>query len=125
MKMQYLADGDQDCPLIRLCEFDLPEVNRLRAIFGALADGSRTEVVLHQEMPVECVDGCQLTLRVGWRDVGIADEGPQFECVLTTEGWLDAAFFTQPFCEVMNTGKYQWLNESGEVSLLLSPSGRW
>lgn len=96
-------------------------------LFRALADGSQQHIRLQDEFGIEGVQGCQLDLRGGSRDRGIEETGPKaFECVLTPEGWAEVADLTKPFCETRDIGEhYQWLNEDGEVALLLSPTGRW
>ena len=67
-----------------------------------------------------------LYLRLGSHDLGVVQTGPlSFECVLTKEGWSEVADLMEPFCEPENMKGYQWLNEDGEVSLLLSPDGLW
>jgi hypothetical protein len=126
MKLQFLADGAQDCPLIRLYEFQTTDAARLKALFDSLADGSRTEVSLVEEIDVESIDGCQLDLRVGARDVGVVQIGSlSFECVLTATRWFDVASLTEPFCKAAEANTFQWLNEDGPISLLLSASGAW
>lgn len=113
--------------MIRLYGFDIPSALRLMALFRALADDSHQHIRLHDQSGVEAIQGCQLDLRVGSRDRGIKQTSPNtFECVLTPEGWAEVADLTEPFCEAGdNSEHYQWLNENGKVSLLLSPTGRW
>src|SRR5437867_3317880 len=40
MKLEFLADGSQDCPLIRLYDFDFEEAVSLRQIVASLSDGT-------------------------------------------------------------------------------------
>jgi hypothetical protein len=126
MKMEFLPDGSDDCPLIRLYEFDRAEAVWLREIFDSLANGSRQHLSLHDEPRIEAVGGCQLELRLGRREVGIPKaKRMRFEFTLSPEGWADVASLMDPFCESEDVNGYQWLNERGAVSLLLSPSGEW
>lgn len=129
MKLEYLAEGSPDCPLIRLYEFDTTGAKRLREAFRSLADGSRQDIPLHEEWWVESIAGCHLDLRVGERDLGVVERLPsKFDCVSTAEGWREMADLTEPFCAPQSDAagdSFQWLNEDGEASLLLSPSGRW
>jgi len=127
MKLEYLPAGSPDCPLIRLYEFDVTGARRLREAFRSLADGSRQDIPLHEEWWVESIAGCHLDLRLGQRDLGVVERLPsKFECVLTAEVWLEMAGLTDPFCTAdSRADEYQWLNEDGEVSLLLTPTGRW
>jgi hypothetical protein len=127
VKLEFLESGSPDCPLIRLYGFGNPAALKLMALFRALADGSQQAIRLHDQLGVEAISGCQLDLRLGSRDRGIEQTSPMaFECVLTPEGWAEVADLTEPFCQTGDIGEhYQWLNEDGKVSLLLSPTGRW
>jgi hypothetical protein len=126
MKLEFLASGSPDCPLIRLYDFDNAAVVLLREVFRRLSDASVSNTPLHEQKAIEAVDGCRLDLRLGSRDSGIVQTGPlRFECILTTEGWSEVVDLMEPFCESENMKGYQWLNEDGEVSLLLSPGGLW
>ena len=127
MKMEFIDDeGVHDCPLIRLFQFETEDVIWLREMFDSLASGSQTFIPLHEQKGIEAVDGCRLDLRVGTRDMGIIQKGPlTFECTLTTEGWSEVASLAEPFCEAAKPGTFQWLNDDGDVSLLLSPDGLW
>jgi hypothetical protein len=126
MKLQYLADGSPDCPLIRLYDFQPSEAERLKELFDSLANGSRTSALLHEQTGIESVDACHLDLRLGTRDVGIAQKGLlAFECTLTREGWSEVASLVEPFCAAAKAETHQWLTQDGKISLLISPSGRW
>jgi len=126
MKLQFLPDGSPDCPLIRLYDFEAAEVRELKDLFDSLAAGSRTDISLHEQKGIESVDGCQLNLRVGSRDTGIVQKGPfAFECDLTPARWADVASLTGTLGEPAEANTYQWLNEDGQISLLLSPNGMW
>jgi hypothetical protein len=126
MKLQYLPDGSPDSPLIRLYDFQPAEAARLKELFDSLANGSRTSAPLHEQIGIESVDACHLDLRLGAQDVGIVQKGAlTFECALTAEGWSEVASFVEPFCEAAEAQTYQWLNQDGKISFLLSPSGKW
>ncbi len=125
MKLEFLAEGSTDCPLIRLYGFDLAEAMRLREAFRSIADGSRQSIPLHEEWWVEPIAECCLDLRLGAKDLGIVQRLPmRFECVLTAEAWADMASLVDPFCTGRG-GESNWLNEQGEARLLLSANGKW
>ena len=126
MKLEFLAEGSADCPLIRLYGFDVPEALRLREAFRTLADGSRRNIALHGEWWIEPVGECHLDLRLGARDLGVVERLPmKFECILTDEAWMEMVELSNPFCTNQDGEGFQWLNHDGEVSLLLSPDGQW
>jgi hypothetical protein len=124
MKLEYLADGSADCPLIRLYDFNAIDAQRLREAFRSLAYGSRQVLPLHDEWWMEPVEGCQLTLRSGPRDLGVVQRLPmRFDCVLSVEAWRSTVDLAERFCESADGADPQWLTRHGEISLLLSPSG--
>lgn len=126
MKLEYLAEGSPDCPLVRLYEFDATGAKRLREAFRSLADGSRQDIPLHEEWWVESIAGCHLDLRLGTRDLGVVERLPsKFDFVQTPESWSEIAAKVDPFCAGHSPENFAWLDEEGEASLLLSPSGRW
>ena len=127
MKLEFLSEGSHDCPLIRLYDFDATGAARLREAFRSLADGSSRAIDLHEEWWIEPLEGCRLTLRVGARDLGVVQRLPMaFDCVLGKEGWLEMADKSGPFCQgPLREEECQWLNQDGEISLLLSPRGTW
>ena len=125
MKLEFLSEGSRDCPLIRLYQFDQPEAKQLKAIFESMAAGSQQRLALHEEPWIEAIGECRLDLEVGIRDCGVIQRGPmRFEYVLKEDSWSDLALLVEPFYRD-EPGVYQWLNERGKVSLLLSKDGKW
>lgn len=126
MKLEFLAEGSRDRPLIRLYEFDLAGATRLREAFRSLSDGLRRNIPLHEEWWIDPIAGCHLDLRLGARDLGVVERLPMtFDYVLTAEGWAEMVDLTNPFCSDQDGEVFQWLNCGGEVSLLLSLTGKW
>lgn len=122
MKLDYLKDGSDDCPLLRLYEFDSADARRLRQTFAALADGVVEQVGLDA---VESVDGTQLTFVRSTRDRGVIETvSHRFEVALTSEGWRQASELVEPFCD--GGFGYQWLTpQTRGIQLLLSKDGAW
>ncbi len=126
MKLEFLADGSPDCPLIRLYEFEKAEVIHLKELLDSLANGTRLSVSLHEEPGIEPIDGCRLDLVVSSRNAGIVPKGDRiFECALDKDRWSDLAWLANPLCGSEESRRFQWLNEDGPVALLLSDDGRW
>lgn len=124
MKLEYLADGSQDCPLIRLYEFNQAEARSLRNLVRSLATGEADSVALQGERWAESVGGCKLTLRRGTRNQGVREVDPlNFECVLSSGGWRNVEGLLDPFCD-SHTAGFQWLTREGTVSLLVSQRGQ-
>lgn len=128
MKLEYLADGSPDCPLIRLYDFTPLEAEQLHEKLSALADGTLTRLELHTLSFIEVIGDCQLTLiRRGWDQAIIRMARPtQFECGLTAGSWENMAALVEPFTE--DASGFQWLNGTpGKAKLLLTVlvSGQW
>lgn len=125
MKLEYLADGSRDCPLIRLYEFNQSEAIQLRQLVRSLVMGDRQSVQLQNEAWAEPLGGCCLCLRRGGSDQGVRQVGTlNFECVLNSDGWSNVEGLLDPFCDSNTTG-FQWLTHEGRVSLLISQNGHW
>jgi|SRR5579863_2528274 len=125
MKLEYIHSGSQDCPLIRLYEFNAAEIASLRALVKSLAGGSLQSIVVDELEGVEAIRGCRMTLRLGMRDEGARHgEVDHFECVLTSLKWHNIEDLLEPFSE-SNSNGFQWLDRSGPISLLISRDGRW
>jgi len=125
MKLEYLADGSRDCPLIRLYDFTTAEATQLLAAVAELASGVAEQVDVHGLPFVESVRGCRLALiRRSW-DQAVVCVGPSnFECGFTAGTWDNVAGLLEPFCEDLSG--CQWLAGSpGEAQVLLSASGQW
>ena len=126
MKLEFLPDGSVDCPLVRLYDFDTHQAVCLRLAFDQLANGTVSEVLLHEQEGIESISGCKLHLRSGKRDVGVVQcSASSFDCILTKKRWADVVSLTEPFCRRIEPNTHQWLNEDGPISLLLSPNGMW
>ena len=125
MKLEFLPSGARACPLIRLYAFSRAEAQNLRELVKSLSNASRQSVSLDEEPWIESVEGCRLTLRLGNSDEGVRQSGPSsFECILGSSGWYNVEGLLDPFCESEPAG-FQWLTNTGNVSLLLSRDGRW
>jgi hypothetical protein len=127
MKLEYLADGSPDCPLLRLYDFSAAEAVHLRAALIGLASGTAERVEVHQLPFIESVGGCRLSLvRKSW-DQAVLKVGPSaFECAFTAGTWDNIAGLVEPFTE--SAGGFQWLTGiPAEAALLLSASasGQW
>lgn len=127
MKMEYLPSGSPDCPLIRLYDFTQSEVGSVARDFTRLAAGEVMSVALHDQAHIQCVGGCRLTLKHSASDRGIQkiDAPIAFECELTTDGWQDVSDRARPLTSDSAGEVFQWLDETSDISLLRSRTGRW
>jgi hypothetical protein len=125
MKLDYLADGSPNCPLLRLYDFTPVEAGRLRAAVSELANEVTGEVDVHRLPFVDAVDEIRLTLVRMSRELGLSRVASQeFECGFTANTWDNVAGLIEPFAT--SAQGFQWLVElPGETGLLLSASGQW
>ena len=78
MKIEYIASGAIDTPLIRLYDFGRDGAFTLHLAVNDLASGVRDQVEL-QELPgVESLDGCRLSVHAGSQDLGVVKQGPTY-----------------------------------------------
>jgi hypothetical protein len=117
MRTVLFREGSPECPLIAIADFESAEVESLQQAVLRLATGKATSA---------SVDGdVILVLISGDRDIGVEDtKGRTFECILRPVVWRQVAELLEPFKAPDQSG-YQWLNETGQVRLLISRSGEW
>lgn len=128
MRLEYLAGGSPDCPLVRLYDFRPSEAAALLAAIATLASSAAERIEVHQLPFVESVGGCRLALTRCLRDTAVV-RGPhpsEFECGFTAGTWDNVAGLVEPFSR--GGGGSQWLaGAPGEAALLLSATddGEW
>jgi hypothetical protein len=126
MKLEFLSDGSQDCPLIRLYGFTVLEVAHLQRLVGHMATGSLEQFAVHELPFVEPIEDCKLEFVVTRWDQAVSGDIDlhRFSCGFTAGTWDNVASLMEPFVEEA-TG-FQWLaGLPGEIQLLLSQSGKW
>jgi hypothetical protein len=126
MKLEYLARGSADCPLIRLYDFTPVEAGKLHAAIADLTRGSCEEVEIHRQPWIEPLRSCSLSFGVCARDQGLLLKSPpaNFECRFTAGTWDNVAGLVEPFTE--GAIGFQWLaGILGAGRLLLSVDGFW
>ncbi len=125
MKLEYLADGSPECPLLRLSDFTTAKAEKLLAAVSGLASGEDERIEVHRLPFVESVGECRLVLvRRSW-DQAVVRVGPLvFECGFTAGTWDNVAGLVEPFAE--DASGFQWLADSpGDTVVLLSATGQW
>jgi hypothetical protein len=124
MKIEFLSDGADACPLVRLSHFRPDEVEQLRQACRNLADGGGA-IALHDQPWVESIDGCRLVLRAAADDVGVTKSAhaPAFELALSSDGWREVEEKLMPF--LTDAGGWNWLTDEGDARVLISQSGQW
>jgi hypothetical protein len=125
MKIEFLPDGTEACPLIRLFAFSPGEVAQLRRVCRELADSRGDEFVLHDQPWIEPVSGCRFIWRASSEDRGVLlpTQGSPFVLAFSVEAWREVEDKLVPFAE--GSGGFNWLTNEGDVNVLVSESGQW
>jgi hypothetical protein len=123
MKLEFLADGSRDCPLIRLYEFTPAEAASFRDSVNGLATGTVVRIDVHRLAYVTAIGGCRLSLVLKqWDQAVVRRARPAgFECGFTAITWDNVVGLLEPFTERVD--RFQWLAGSpGEAQLVF---GEW
>lgn len=125
MKLEFIQDGSPDCPLIRLFDYKIEEVVQLRREILRLVSGELKSLNLRRLDFIEPVADCRLRLEIGTTNKGTepVGDGNEFVCELTAEYFDGIIELLDPFAD--GSSGYQWLDETGSVSLLISRDGLW
>lgn len=135
MKLEFLADGAEACPLIRMFDAAEQELETLYDKIGKLADNGGA-FWLHGLRGFD-QSSVRLQLVASAKDAGLhrAPASTDWTWELTKESWDTVAALIEPFVSDHRDGAFQWLTgpmarhglDIGETSVLLSASrdGRW
>jgi hypothetical protein len=125
MRLQYVPDGSNDGPLLRLFEWQSGEVAALRSVAEQLALGHLVHVPLHEQAFIASTDGVTFDwVADSWgRGVLVPSDGLSFVMQLTSAEWSDVVEIIRPF-ERSPIG-FSWLLPVTEVQVLLSYDGCW
>ena len=129
MRIEYFAKGATDCPLILIYGDSLTGANALHQAVNNLAERTTTSFSLHNLPGFEAIDQCQVLAVAGSENIGAreTDLSNVFEWTLRPEAWTHIADLIEPFCALAReTGtRFQYLDEVGTISILISTSRSW
>jgi hypothetical protein len=137
MKVEFLEDGSEDCPLVRIYGTVPAEFVALHQAVRRLAGGEVARLSVDRLPGFGPVEGCQLTMVFSPRDIGIRrGQGTRrFEWQLTPSTWSVVGDFIDPFARDLEVGRYQWLAgrpvrsglDVGNIAVLISATekGEW
>lgn len=123
MNVKYLKKGSVDCPLICLFDFTKHEISELINLVQDLASDNIQCVELTKSFNLSKNYDFTFLLEVGSKDLGVLEQDNIFKCILTSLSWNNVIGLMEPFLQE-STG-FQWLSETGNISLLLSKDGQW
>ncbi len=128
MKIQFIASGGHDCPLVRISDFAPSDACRFKEALEKLAHGFVDSVVLNDLTGMDGVSNCRITALAERMDEGILvdQHNPNsFFWILSGLTWENVVGLVEPFCESDSRGKFQWLDSPSKIHVLFSPQGNW
>ena len=134
MELEFLPDGSTDCPLLILSP-SVPEEAKL--LYNAISEmvsvpGSYLDI--HTLPFISPIEGCKLSAQIGEHDLGVipintlevflSETRNHFNWKLTLKSWNFVLALLHPFTKQDSHG-YQWLEETSQISVLISDYYRW
>jgi hypothetical protein len=140
MKLEFLASGSRDTPLIRIYRSEVEPLREFSRQVEQLSLQTLAEVEVHNIQGVTAISRCQLKLgAVSKRPRSLITRKTagslEFQAFATCEDWLTVHYLLEPLLEPTNGFGFQWLlggdargllSESS-IALLASthPEGNW
>jgi hypothetical protein len=128
MKIEYFAEGSEDCPLILIYGDDPETAAQLREQVAALAEKRVQHVAVHEIPGFESVGDCLLFFSVGRSDWGTHPlrAKNEFSCELDPVSWENIVGLLEPFTQRMDHDGFQWLDSSyGGMTIIISTFRGW
>jgi hypothetical protein len=129
LKLEYLEDTDASpARVLLLYEATAAEVEAVRGGIAALAGDPSAEFNLEGVPGFLGIDGCSLVASVGALDLGveaIGDGKRHFRCILSPPGWQRVCELLEPFLDVKEGTRFQYLTEVGPIDWIVSTSRAW
>ena len=125
MKLDFLPDGAEECPLLRFPDWAEGEVAALREAAEQLGSGAVTTIAVDCLAFVEALDG----IRFDWivdpcdRGVRLPAASRHFVMKLPAGDWRWVAEVIRPFEK--GGSRWNWLLPISEVQVLLTSDGGW
>jgi len=123
MKIDFIKNGNPDCPILRI--YGNREMD-YESLINAIK-----EIINKKKYPVEITalknfeSQIKLNFVLNDFDRGVlSSDYKNFTCELTENTWRDIVEKLIAL-KNLNASGYQWLNESSDISLLVSTDGKW
>ncbi len=125
MKLDFLPDGAEECPLLRFHDWAEGEVAALRGAAEQLGLGEATTIAVDRLPFVEALDGIRFDWIVDSWDRGVRLPGASrhFVMKLPADDWRGVADVIRPFEK--GGSRWNWLLPISEVQVLLTSDGGW
>ncbi len=140
MELEFLPDGSTDCPLLILSP-SVPEeakllynaINEMISVPAANLDVTTLDI--HTLPFISPIEDCKLTAQIGEDDLGVipintlevflSETRNHFNWKLTLKSWNFVLALLHSFTIPDSVGGYQWLDETSQISVLISRYYRW
>jgi hypothetical protein len=124
MQIDYLKEGNEDCPLLRLSNGNHEDYVKLVKNISDLIENRRKSILVNDVEGI-ATQGLTLEFVLGKENLGIIEFDPKhFKCILNNEKWHKVRALLQGFIE-NSKNQYQWLDETSNISLLVTDDGKW
>ncbi|MCE2400846.1 hypothetical protein J4G08_08165 [Candidatus Poribacteria bacterium] len=138
MYLEFLPDGSIDCPLLIFSPSVPKETEQLYQALHDMVSVSGTSVDIHALPFISSVDGCKLSAQVVEQNLGVvllntlgvvlSDIKNHFTWKLTRQSWKKVLDLLHPFtlqdCHDDRYTRHQWLDETSNISVLISTGHR-
>lgn len=128
ISIEFFADGSDDAPLVLIYGYDIARTRELFHAVRALREGREDAIAIHTLPGFHGVGGLELVFHLADKDLGLsqATEALKFDCHLNGDSWQRVEDLLAPFCDrCARPGPFQWLDETGKISLLFSTGRGW
>jgi hypothetical protein len=128
MRIEFLPDGNHDCPAILFHGCPSAGAEALIKTFRSLADNPETEVALHQLPDVSPVGDVQIFATNASGRNGVQQLSAfAFLWRQDSEGWLEAAELAEPLArsDASEGTRFQYLESNGKFNVIFSTSRTW
>ena len=126
MKLDYIENTDEyGDDMVRLYDFKREESVKFRQFVQDFLDSGENKINLAEVDFIEARN-CTLAFCISEEDEGIVtNDGVNFYCNLTRNGFLKMILLLDPFCKRETKG-YQYLYDiDSPTAFLFSPAGSW
>jgi hypothetical protein len=98
MQLEFLEQGANECPLIRIFGCDPASCKRLKELFEQLSIGEAGPRRIDELPGMQSISDCRLVASSGRQDQGVARQGDVFLWSLMPGSWDNVAGLLEPFC---------------------------
>jgi len=128
MLIEFVADGCSDAPLLLIYGYNVEQTRALLHVIKTIRNDLKDRIAIHAIPGFSGVDGVELYFHRSDVERGVTRERDtmQFHCFYTGKGWQQIENLIVPFCALnAKLGRFQWLDETSDISLLFATERHW